>query len=125
VLENVLLPTLADGSTRQESMDRARLLIKRAGLEDRLHHRPAEHSGGQRQRVALARALINHPGLLLADEPTGNLDRTTAETIGRLLLELQQQEEMMLIVVTHSLRLAGLMSRQLELDEGSLKPCDA
>jgi len=125
VLENVLLPTLADGSTRQESMDRARLLIKRAGLEDRLHHRPAELSGGQRQRVALARALINRPGLLLADEPTGNLDRTTAETVGRLLLELQQQEEMMLIVVTHSLRLAGLMSRQLELDEGSLKPCDA
>ena len=124
VLENVLLPTLADASTRQESMDRARLLIGRVGLEDRLHYRPAELSGGQRQRVALARALINRPGLLLADEPTGNLDRTTAETVGRLLLELQQQEEMMLIVATHSLRLAGLMGRQLELDEGTLKPCE-
>jgi lipoprotein-releasing system ATP-binding protein len=125
VLENVLVPTLADASTRQESMDRARLLIGRVGLDDRLHYRPAELSGGQRQRVALARALINRPRLLLADEPTGNLDRTTAETVGRLLLELQQQEKMMLIVATHSLRLAGLMSRQLELDEGTLKPCDA
>ena len=121
VLENVLVPTLAGGPTSQQSMDRARLLLSRVGLEDRLLHRPAELSGGERQRVALARALINRPGLLLADEPTGNLDRTTAAAVGRLLLELQQQEEMMLILVTHSLPLAELMNRRVELDEGTLK----
>ncbi len=96
------------------------MLLERVGLSDRLDHRPAELSGGERQRVALARALINAPDLLLADEPTGNLDRTTADRVGELLLELQQQEPMMLIVVTHSPRLAALMGRQLELDEGKL-----
>lgn len=125
VLENVLIPTVADGPTTAESMDRARMLIDRVGLGDRLEHRPAELSGGQRQRVALARALINRPTLLLADEPTGNVDQTTARRIGQLLLELQQQERMMLIVVTHSLRLAALMSRQLELDQRQLKQMNA
>jgi lipoprotein-releasing system ATP-binding protein len=91
------------------------------GLSDRLEHRPAELSGGERQRVALARALINGPLLLLADEPTGNLDRTTAQRIGELLVELQRQEQTMLIVVTHSERLAGMMDRRLELDEGMLR----
>jgi lipoprotein-releasing system ATP-binding protein len=121
VLENVLMPTVAGGRTTQEAMDRARSLVDRVGLTDRLEHRPAELSGGERQRVAIARALINRPTLLLADEPTGNLDRTSAERIGRLMLELQQQERMMLIVVTHSERLAALMGRRLELDEGKLK----
>ena len=121
VLENVLVPTMAAGPTKPEAVERAGMLLDRVGLQDRLDHRPAELSGGERQRVALARALINRPSLLLADEPTGNLDRTTAARIGRLLLELQGQEQMMLIVVTHSDRLAGLMSRQLELDEGKLK----
>ena len=107
VLENVLVPTVAGGKTTREAMDRARSLLDRVGLTERLEHRPAELSGGERQRVAIARALINRPALLLADEPTGNLDRTNAERIGRLLLELQHQEQMMLIVVTHSERFAA------------------
>jgi lipoprotein-releasing system ATP-binding protein len=121
VLENVLVPTVAMGPTTPQSLDRARMLLDRVGLNDRLEHRPAELSGGERQRVALARALINAPLLLLADEPTGNLDRTTAARVGELQLELQQQEQTMLIVVTHSPRLAAMMGRRLELDDGGLK----
>jgi lipoprotein-releasing system ATP-binding protein len=121
VLENVLVPAVAAGALRPQTAARAQMLLERVGLSARLEHRPAELSGGERQRVALARALINAPALLLADEPTGNLDRSTAARVGELLLQLQQQEQMMLIVVTHSERLAGLMSRRLELDEGKLK----
>jgi lipoprotein-releasing system ATP-binding protein len=121
VLENVLIPTVAAGKTRREAVDRAKSLLDRVGLTDRLAHRPAELSGGERQRAAIARALINKPTLLLADEPTGNLDRANADRIGRLLLELQQQEGMMLLLVTHSERLAALMSRRMQLDEGVLK----
>ncbi len=120
VMENVLLPTVAGGPTSRQAVDRADMLLQSVGLSDRIEHRPAELSGGERQRVALARALINGPDLLLADEPTGNLDRTTAQRVGRLLLELQQQEQMMLVVVTHSRRLAAMMNRQIELDEGRL-----
>ena len=121
VLENVLVPAVPKGRVPRETIDRGRMLLERVGLSDRLEHRPSELSGGERQRAALARALINAPELLLADEPTGNLDHTTADRIGQLLLELQQQEGMMLIVVTHSQRLAGIMQRQLELDLGQLK----
>ena len=120
VLENVLLPTIADGSPRREQLDRARMLLERVGLAHRLDHRPAELSGGERQRAAVARALINRPTLLLADEPTGNLDQASAATVGRLLLDLQREENMMLIVVTHSLELAGLLSRRLVLQDGRL-----
>jgi len=121
VLENVLVPTIAAGPTTRETFSRAESLLERVGLEDRLHHRPAELSGGERQRVALARALVNRPALVLADEPTGNLDRTTSERVSDLLLDLQEQEGMMLIVVTHSMRLAERMMRTVELDEGRLK----
>jgi lipoprotein-releasing system ATP-binding protein len=119
-LENVLVPTVAAGPTTPESIDRARMLLDRVGLSGRLEHRPAELSGGERQRAALARALVNRPTLLLADEPTGNLDRITGDAIGRLLLELQQQESMMMIVVTHSQRLAQMMQRRLALEDGCL-----
>jgi len=122
VLENVLVPTIAAGRTSPEMVARAKDLLGRVGLAERMDHRPGELSGGERQRAALARALILKPELLLADEPTGNLDRATAQRVGRLLLELQAEEGMMLIVVTHSQWLAGLMSRRMELDEGVLKP---
>jgi lipoprotein-releasing system ATP-binding protein len=120
VLENVLIPTIAHGAAAKESVDRARWLLDRVGLSARLDHRPAELSGGERQRVAIARALINRPRLLLADEPTGNLDRTTAAAVARLLLELPREEQTILVVVTHSLDLAGMMSQQCELDDGVL-----
>jgi lipoprotein-releasing system ATP-binding protein len=120
VLENVLVPTIAEGRTRPESIARARELLDRVGLGDRLEHRPGELSGGERQRAAIARALIHRPGLLLADEPTGNLDRSTAARAADLLLELQRHEGMALLVATHSLQLAGRMLRRFELDNGWL-----
>ncbi len=119
-LENVLLPTLADGHAHPESLARARMLLDRVGLGNRLDHLPAELSGGERQRTAIARALVNRPALLLADEPTGNLDRATAATVARLLVELQAQEQTMLIVVSHSLDLANMLMRRMELNEGKL-----
>ena len=120
VLENVLLPMIANGAATKESIDRAKLLLDRVGLSNRLDHRPAELSGGERQRVAVARAMIFRPALLLADEPTGNLDRTNAAAIGRLLLEVPREEQTMLIVVTHSLDLAALFQRRMEIDDGKL-----
>lgn len=120
VLENVLIPTLAGATEKLEG--RARELLDRVGLSQRLDHRPAELSGGERQRVAVARALIHKPLLVLADEPTGNLDRKTAASIGQLLLEMQQQEKTMLIVVTHSPELARTIPRQMEMVDGSLAP---
>ena len=121
VLENVLVPTIALGTTSAEQLARARDLLERVGLGERLEHRPAELSGGERQRAALARALINRPAVLLADEPTGNLDRSTADRVADLMLKLQAEEASILIVVTHSQRLAERMGRQMELDEGRLQ----
>jgi lipoprotein-releasing system ATP-binding protein len=125
VLENVLLPTLAAKEDRAAAEKWARQLLDRVGLSARLEHRPAELSGGERQRVAVARSLIHRPALLLADEPTGNLDRRTAQAVGELLLELQRQERTMLIVVTHSAELAKLFPRRLEMNEGTLQSRDA
>jgi lipoprotein-releasing system ATP-binding protein len=122
VLENVLIPTLvaADGQTDVEAW--AQQLLDRVGLSGRLEHRPAELSGGERQRVAVARALIRRPALLLADEPTGNLDRHTAAAVGQLLLDLHREQETMLVVVTHSAELAGRFTRRLEMADGRLVP---
>lgn len=121
VLENVLIPTIAKGATTSAQIERARGLLDRVGLSQRLDHRPAELSGGERQRVAIARALVQSPELLLADEPTGNLDRSTAAEVARLLAELQQAEQTMMIVVTHSSELAAHMQRRFELDRGKLR----
>jgi lipoprotein-releasing system ATP-binding protein len=122
VLDNVLIPTLAGGDVRPADIERARQLLDRVGLSARLDHLPAELSGGERQRTAIARALVNRPQLLLADEPTGNLDRSTAASIAQLLLELQAHEQTMLIVVTHSLELSGMLQRRMELNAGQLEP---
>jgi len=122
VLENVLVPTLADknrASTR-EVQERAVNLLERVGLGDLLLHRPGELSGGQRQRVAVVRALINRPKLLLADEPTGSLDKDASENIAELLIELNRSEQVTLIVVTHSIRLAQRIGQVLELSNGLL-----
>jgi lipoprotein-releasing system ATP-binding protein len=120
LLENVLLPTIANGAAKPEAIQRAKMLLDRVGLSKRLDHRPAELSGGERQRAAIARALICRPSLLLADEPTGNLDRTNAASVGRLLLEMQRDENTMLVIVTHSEELASLFGRRMELDDGRL-----
>ena len=121
VLENVLLPTIAHCSASKADVERARELLAGVGLAERLAHRPAELSGGERQRAAIARALIRRPALLLADEPTGNLDRTTAAGVTELLLRLQREQGTMLIVVTHSLELAERLDRRVELDDGRLR----
>ncbi len=120
VLENVLIPTVAEGRPSAESIDRAHDLLDRVGLGKRLDHRPGELSGGERERVAVARALVRNPALLLADEPTGNLDHKNADAVARLLLELQQQENTMLIVVTHSMDLADRLQRKREFVDGQL-----
>lgn len=121
VLENVLVPTLA-GTPDPDAARRARELLDRVGLAERLDHRPAELSGGEKQRVALARALINQPRLVLADEPTGNLDRATAERVGELLAALPREHGVILVVATHSDALARRFDRQYELNEGTLRP---
>ena len=118
-LENVLIPTLP-ARQKRDMTARARQLLERVGLGNRLQHRPAELSGGERQRVAIARALINHPALLLADEPTGNLDRRTAETVTGLLAELHVAENTILILVTHNADLADRFVRRHELVDGIL-----
>jgi len=125
VLENVLVPTLVARSNgrgeRGQDTERARLLIQQVGLGDRIDHRPGELSGGEKQRVAIARALIRQPGLVLCDEPTGNLDQASADTIAALLLDLHRQQRNILVVVTHSARLASMLPVQFELADKRLK----
>ena len=122
VLENVLVPVPAQANTqtRREAVPRGRALLERVGLGQRLDHRPGELSGGERQRVAVVRALINQPKLLLADEPTGALDRHSAQELGQLLIDLNREQGVTLVVVTHALDLANRMQRVLELKDGKL-----
>ena len=121
ILENVLVPTLATrGANRNELRARAEKLLDSVGLKHRLHHRPGELSGGERQRVAVARALINQPKLLLADEPTGALDRVNAARLVDLLVEINRAQDVTLIMVTHAPELAQRMGRVLELVDGKL-----
>jgi lipoprotein-releasing system ATP-binding protein len=121
VLENVLVPALVKKRAR-DAHARALKLLERVGLAGRLSHRPGELSGGERQRVAVVRALINEPELLLADEPTGALNREGADELMELLLELNREEHLALIMVTHSMRLAGRLDRCFTLESGNLKP---
>ena len=124
VIENVLVPTLVAGrATRAGAGDRgaqARELLGQVGLADRLEHRPGELSGGEKQRVAIARALIHQPRLMLCDEPTGNLDQASASTVAALLLDLHRRHQNILIVVTHSERLASEFPIRFEINAGRL-----
>ena len=120
-LENVLVPTIAGGASPRDADARARRLLERVGLAERMDRLPAELSGGERQRVAIARALINDPPVVLADEPTGNLDRRSAEAVGSLLLELQRERNALLITVTHSAELAARFPARAELLDGRLR----
>jgi lipoprotein-releasing system ATP-binding protein len=127
VWENVLVPTLPHAGqasplspSEESAAARAERLLKRVGLDHRIHHRPGQLSGGERQRVAVVRALINKPQLLLADEPTGALDHSSATALGQLLVELNQEENVTLIVVTHAMELAERMKRTLRLESGKL-----
>jgi ABC-type lipoprotein export system ATPase subunit len=125
VLENVLIPTIPSGNTRHkhEMIQRAQYLLERVGLQDRMDYFPNLLSGGELQRVTVVRALINQPKLVLADEPTGSLDKEASENLSRLLVELNREEKVTLITVTHSMELARLMGEVYELQHGTLTVC--
>ena len=117
-LENTMMPCLIQGIPQREAASRAEAILTLVGLQDRLPHKPGELSGGEQQRVAVARALVLEPKVLLADEPTGNLDTKTGESVFDLLQELNQIKKVTLIVVTHNLKLAEKLSRQIQLIDG-------
>ncbi len=121
VLENTLLPALATGKPTQEVRNRAISLLERVGLKDRMTHLPSQLSGGERERVAVARALVLRPMIVLADEPTGNLDQQSADNVAKLLLEVPKEENTVLIVVTHSIALAAQMQKRYELKNRQLR----
>ncbi|MGL4275748.1 MAG: ATP-binding cassette domain-containing protein, partial [Morganella morganii] len=118
--ENVAMPLLIGGMARDKALAQAGEMLERVGVAARAHHRPSELSGGERQRVAIARALVNKPSLVLADEPTGNLDQRNAQSIFDLLSELNKTLGTAFLVVTHDLALAAKMGRQMEMRDGIL-----
>ncbi len=122
-LENVMMPSLIARRDHRQSDQKARTLLEQVGLEHRLNHRPGELSGGEQQRVAIARALVMEPELLLADEPTGNLDAKTSESIHELLMTIQKQTGVSMVVVTHNERIAAGMERVVRLADGLVQPC--
>ncbi len=119
-LENSMLPALIGRKSKKESRQRAESVLNLVGLSHRMLHRVGELSGGEQQRVAVARALVLSPKILLADEPTGNLDTKSSRNIHELLLRLNQEQEVSLVVVTHNMELAGMMQRQLQMKDGLL-----
>jgi len=117
-LENTMMPCLIQGMTKQEASLKAEEILTLVGLKERLLHKPGELSGGEQQRVAVSRALVLEPKVLLADEPTGNLDTKTGESVFQLLLEVNRTKGVTLIIVTHNLTLAGLLPRQIRMVDG-------
>jgi lipoprotein-releasing system ATP-binding protein len=124
-LENVAMPSLIAGAKAKAARDHAQALLTQMGLEERVHHQPAQLSGGEQQRVAIARALANGPALLLADEPTGNLDPDTAASVFQALFELVRGQGVAALIATHNLELARYMDRVFALREGHLEPWNA
>ena len=121
-VENATMPALINGTSKQKAIQAAEEILVRVGLKDRLHYRVGKLSGGEQQRVALARALVMKPAILLADEPTGNLDKSNSEHVHSLLMELNQEFSMTLVVVTHNSELASFMSRRVTIVDGRLTP---
>ncbi len=121
-LENVMMPGIIAGSPRPVVIEKAQMLLERVGLDKRMEHRPGELSGGEQQRAAVARALVNDPALVLADEPTGNLDARTAASVQELFLELNRELNTTFLVVTHNREIAAKFHRRFELKDGVLQP---
>ena len=120
-LENVMMPMLIGQQNKTEAQDRAKQILSAVGLQHRISHRPSALSGGERQRVAIARALVNNPALVLADEPTGNLDHKTTESIFELIQQLNQEKQIAFLLVTHDLNLAEKLNRRLIMQDGVLR----
>ncbi|WP_386698546.1 lipoprotein-releasing ABC transporter ATP-binding protein LolD [Lonepinella sp. MS14436] len=120
-LENVMMPMLIGNQNKTEAKDRAEKILKSVGLSHRISHKPSALSGGERQRVAIARALVNNPALVLADEPTGNLDRATTESIFELIQRLNQEQGIAFLLVTHDLHLAEKLQRRMIMQDGVLR----
>ena len=121
-LENVMLPQMLLGKTKKNALVKAQEVLGLLGLENRLRHRPAELSGGEQQRVAIARAIVNDPSVLLADEPTGNLDSATSEQVLELLLQVIQEKQIAALIVTHNMALAKRMDKVVTLQQGNVIP---